>query len=183
MNRTITVYIAFVLLCICFTGCIKDTDFDQTENIVVDPVFELNLIHFNLDARQFYDSINSTPILTVRDTTKLKFLDDPTLHENLIRAEFYFKFTNSIPRQFNVDFQFISENNDTTYTTQTQVLMGTPSNPKVTEFIENVEGEGIKNITLANRIVISVTIPDSNINLQGNLNLKSKAAYYLEIVQ
>ncbi len=183
MNFRFSSFLVVVLLSLCFTACIKNTDFDQTENIVVDPIFEINLIHFDLDAQQFYDSINATPILTVRDTTKLKFLDDSTLHENLVRAEFYFKFTNSIPRQFNVDFQFISENNDTTYTTQTQVLMGTQANPKITEFVENVEGDGIKDITLANRIVISVTIPDSNINLQGNLNLKSKAAYYLEIVQ
>lgn len=181
MNKIISLFILTICTCFFFTACIKNTDFDQAENIVLSPVIELNLIYFNLDARDFRDSITSNPILTVRDTTEIKFLNDSTLHESLKRVEFYFKFTNSIARDFQIDFQFLSEMNDTTYVAATSVAQGTLSTPVITEFIENVEGDAILDLTKANRVVVSVTIPSSIENLEGTLNLKSKAIYFLEL--
>jgi hypothetical protein len=180
MNKAVSICIFVICACLVFTACIKDTDFDQTENIALTPVIELDLIYFDLNASNFFDTINSNPILTVSDTTEIKFLDDSGLQESLKRAEFYFKFTNSIPRNFQVDFQFLSEVNDTTYTTSTAVDEGSISAPVITEFIQNVEGGDILRLTQANKVVVSVTIPSSDENLQGNLNLKSKTTYFLE---
>lgn len=179
MNKIISPFILTIGACLFFTACIKNTDFDQSEDIVLTPVIDLNLIYFNLQTRDFYDSITSTPILTVRDTTLIKFLDDSTLQEDLRRVEFYFKFTNSIPRNFQVDFQFLSEMNDTTYFAETSVDQGTLSTPVITEFIENIEGDAILELTKANKVVVSVTIPSNSENLDGELNLKSKATYFL----
>jgi len=180
MNKSPSLLILAVCACLFFTACIRNTDFDQTNAIALTPIFELNLIYFDIGADQFFDTINSTPILTLRDTTEIRFLDDSTLHESLIRAEFYFKFTNSIPRNFQVDFQFLSEMNDTTYVAGTSVAQGTIANPVITEYIENVEGEEVLNLTQANKVVVSVTIPSSNESLEGNLNLQSKTTYFLE---
>lgn len=180
MKKISRLLILTITTCVFFTACIKNTDFDQAEDIVLSPVIELNLIYFNLDASDFYDAITSNPILTVRDTTEIKFLNDSTLHESLKRVEFYFQFTNSIPRDFQVDFQFLSERNDTAYFTQTYVDQGTLSTPVVTDFIENIEGDAIFDLTRANKVVVSVTIPSSIENLDGTLNLKSKAIYFLE---
>ncbi|MAN58748.1 MAG: hypothetical protein CMC08_02800 [Flavobacteriaceae bacterium] len=168
---------AFILLC---SSCVRDTDFEQAEAIALMPVVELNLIYFNLEASSFYDTISATPVLTIRDTTEIDFLDDSTLQESLKRAEFYFKFTNSIPREFQVDFQFLSEMDDTTYVAQTRVASGATANPVITEFVEDVNEDGIIRLTQANKVVVSVTIPSSNENLEGELNLQSKTTYYPE---
>ncbi len=179
MNTLRTLPIFVVCASLFFTACVRDIDFDQAEDIALTPVVELNLIYFNLPATRFFDTINSTPILTVRDTTVIDFLDDSGLQESLKRAEFYFKFTNSIPRNFQVDFQFLSEVNDTTYVTETTVAQGETTVPVITEFIENVEGDAILELTKANKVVVSVTIPSANANLEGTLNLKSKTTYFL----
>ena len=174
---------ALVFLCILLCGCVKDTDFDQAQDITARPVVEVNLVHFDVDGGEFYNTATDSPILTLTDTTEIRFLDDPGIQESLLRAEFYFRFTNSIPRSFVVDFQFLTEAGDTTYVTQTPVNMGTPGAPVITEFIENVEGDGIVQLTMADRVVVSVTIPSSQADLQGNLNLQSKTTYYLEITE
>ncbi|WP_310991123.1 hypothetical protein [Aequorivita marina] len=179
-NKIISPLTLSVLIVLFFTACVKNTDFEQGENVVLTPTIDLNLIYFNLRTEDFYDSITATPILTLRDTTKVKFLDDSTLMKNLKRAEFYFKFTNSIPRDFQVDFQFLSEFNDTTYVTETGVNQGTTAVPVETEFIENVEGNAISELTKANKVVVSVTIPAGSDSLDGVLNLKSMATYYFE---
>lgn len=180
MNKALFIPVFVVCACLFFTACVRDTDFDQADDIALTPIFELDLIYFNLAAERFYDTINSTPILTVRDTTEIKFLDDSTLQESLKKAEFYFRFTNSIPRKFQVDFQFLSELNDTTYITGTPVVQGSLTTPVNTEFTEIVEGDAIIELTQANKVVVSVTIPSSKENLEGTLNLKSKTTYFLE---
>lgn len=180
MHRTLTQAFFVACACLTLTACIRDTDFDQAEDAALTPVVELDLIYFNLRAEQFFDTLTATPILTLRDTTEIKFLDDSSLQEGLKRAEFYFKFTNTIPRNFQVDFQFLSEGNDTTYVAGTPVNQGAPNAPVITEFIENVEGDDILQLTQAHKVVVSVTIPSSEANLEGTLNLKSKTTYFLE---
>jgi hypothetical protein len=163
-----------------FSACVMDTDFDQTDDIVVSPIVELDLIYFDLPAITFFDTIASTPILTVSDTTDLPFLNDEGIRDKLKRAEFYFKVTNSIQREFQVDFQFLTDENDVSYTTQIPVAQGAVANPVITEYIENVEGEALMDLTMAVKVVVSVTIPSSNENLEGTIKLESKATYYLE---
>jgi hypothetical protein len=181
MKKKLNLLYTFLVLLFLFTGCIKDTDFDQAEAIALTPIIELNLIYFNVGADSFYDESTATEILTVRDTTEIRFYDDEEIQEGLKKVDFYFKFTNSIPKDFLVDFQFISEMNDTTYVTQTPVSSGTLQNPVITEFIEIVEGDGIINLTMSNRLVVSITIPSADENLDGSLNLQSKTTYYLEL--
>jgi len=173
--------LAVVFAGLLLTSCVKDTDFDQADDITLTPVVELDLIYFNIEAGEFYDEITDMPILTLSDTTEIRFLDDTEIQESLRRADFYFRFTNSIPRNFEVDFQFLSEQNDTTYITGTSVIEGTIENPVVTEFEQIIEGDDIVQLTMADRVVVSVTIPDSDPSLEGTLNLKSKTTYYLEI--
>lgn len=166
--------------CLFLTACVKDTDFEQSEHITLSPIVEFDAVYFNLPAERFFDSSNSTQILTVTDTTKIKFLDGELLRENLRRVEFYFKFTNSIERSFQVDFQFLNQANDTTYVASTSVLPGRPHSAVVTEFFENIDGQDIQRLTQANKLAVLVTISDSEEDLVGTLNLKSKGTYYLE---
>ena len=183
MKKNLILPVAAVFLSLLWVSCVRDTDFNQAQDVTATPVVELNLIYFDVDGGEFFDSTTNTPILTLRDTTEIRFLDDSGIQESLLRAEFYFRFTNSIERDFLVDFQFLTEMGDTTYTTQTQVNMGAVGAPVVTEFSQNVEGEDIMQLTMADRVVVSVTIPSSEAGLQGSLNLQSKTTYYLEITE
>ncbi|MGJ8666828.1 MAG: hypothetical protein ACSHW7_10705 [Patiriisocius sp.] len=176
----IPILIVSLILAI-FTSCVRDTDFEQSKDIELTPVVELNLIYFDVAASQFYDSVANTQILTVRDTTALEFLDGQDFSDALQRAEFYFKFENEIPRDFQVEFEFISETNEITYSAETSVAQGTAGQPQTTIFETIVEGEEITQLTMANRVVVAVTIPSSSATLSGNLNLQSKVTYFLQI--
>lgn len=169
----------FVLL--LTVSCIKDVDFDQADAIAPTPIVELDLIFFDLNGGDFYDATTNTARLTVRDTTEIKFLDDSEIQDKLKRAEFLFKFTNSISSDFQVDFQFLSEQNDTTYTTQTLVNSGSVDSAVQTIFIEDVLEESLLDLTQASKVVVSVTIASTDTGLGGALNLQSKTTYYLEL--
>lgn len=176
------VYITiFVLVLFSAISCTKDVDFDQAENVQLTPEVELNLIFFNLVADDFFDQVTQTPRLVVSDTTDIEIYDGDAIQESLRRAEFEFNFTNSIPRQFDVDFEFLTLENTITYTTGTDVLQGQNGEAIESQFIEEIEGEDLANLLEARKVVVTVTIPDANAALQGSLNLQSKTTYFLEI--
>jgi hypothetical protein len=173
-------YLGIFFLIVFLSACVKDTDFDQASDIALNPIVELDLIYFDLPAIRFFDTIASSPILTVTDTTALPFLNDQVIISSLIRAEFYFKVTNSIQREFQVVFEFLNEQNGVKYTTQFPVSPGTAANPVVTEYIQNVEGEDKNNLTKSEKVAVSVTLPSSNENLDGTIKLESKTTYFME---
>ncbi len=162
-------------------SCVKDVDFNDADNIAITPVVELDLVYFSLNAQDFFDEEITNSSITLSDTTEIRFLDDTEVQESLLRTDFFFKFTNSIERSFDVDFQFISEDGQETYAHSASVNGGSLDNAVVTISEVTVEGQEILDLTGANRVVVNVTIPSSSEELEGTLKLQSKTTYYLEI--
>lgn len=169
------------LVCLLFTSCVKDVDFEEAEEITITPIIEANLVFFDIEATRFYDVETDMPILSVSDVTELPFLDDTGTQENLLEAEFTFLFANSIEREFVVDFEFLDDDGVIQYNTQTTVNQGFSGDVRETEFIHSVVVPETLNLTMANRLRIVVTIPSSDATLQGNLVMQSKATFYFEI--
>lgn len=180
-NNALHIYLGVFLLVVFFSACVKDTDFDKANDIVVSPIVDLDLIYFDLPANRFFDNATSSPILTLRDTTGLPFLNDSEIRDNVKRIVFSFTVTNSIQREFQLDFEFLNKQDSIVYTTQAPIALGAIDNAVVVQFVDTVEGQDLLDLTQAERLTVSVTITSSNQNLNGNLNLQSIATYYLEI--
>tara|TARA_B100000497_G_scaffold40832_1_gene47566 strand:+ start:1637 stop:2185 length:549 start_codon:yes stop_codon:yes gene_type:complete len=170
--------LTFTLLCV---SCFEDTDFNQASDVLVRPEIELDLIYFNLEASKFYNYTNNTEILVVRDTTDLDFLGGDDITDILKGADFFFEFTNSIPRGFNVSFDFLNQDNVSKFLMQTTVASANQDAPVVSYFIQSLDEPQIKELTKAKKVLVTVTIPSSSQDLSGVLNLQSKTTYYLQI--
>ena len=166
-----------------FLSCFEGTDFEQANDVLLTPEIELDLIYFNIEASQFYNPSTSTEILVLKDTTDLDFLGGRDINNILKKADFLFQFTNSIPREFDVSFDFLNTQNQSKYFIQSNIVSGNQTNPVVTTFLEEIDEQEITDLTSANKVVISVAIASSSQNLTGVLNLQSKTTYYLEIDQ
>ena len=164
-----------------FVSCFDGTDFDQANDVVVTPEIELDLIYFNLEASNFYDYANNTEVLVVEDTTDLDFLGGSDINDIIKGADFYFEFTNTIARGFNVSFDFLNNDNVSKYLMQTTVSPGSENTPVVSYFVQYLDALQIKELTKANKVLVTVTIPSSSQDLSGVLNLQSKTTYYLQI--
>ncbi len=180
MKKCVKLLFCGFIVSILFVSCVKDTNFDNADEIALTPIIESNFIYFNLSGSDFYDSQNNIPKLILRDTTEIRFLDDSGFRDALKNAEFYFKYSNSIPKQFDVTYRFLSEVNDTTFTFNNTVAAGNLQNAVVTEQTRNIEGEEIISLTNSNKVVVIVTIPSADANLSGILNLQSKGTFFLE---
>jgi len=175
-------YLLFcIFCCIVFSSCVKDVDFGDSESIALTPVFELDLIYFTLDEGDFFDEETATARLIVSDTTELRFLDDEFVVDDLKRAEFFFRFSNSIQKDFIAEFQFLNDNDRIRYELTISVQASIDGTPIITEHTEILEGEDIVQLTRTSNVVVNIIIPESIEGLDGLLNLQSKTTYFLEI--
>lgn len=178
--RPIIIICLIVISCIT-ASCVKDTDFDQAEQIALTPEFELDLIYFTVEPGQFQASGGLGESFRVTDTTDIRFLDDNFVVDALTRAEIFFRFTNSIPRDFTTQIEFLNDNDIVRYAFEIPVAGGSVSAPVITEHIEVIEtAEDIAELTRSSQVVISVFVPESPQDLEGTLNLQSKTTYFLE---
>ncbi len=181
MNLKLNLLLTIGIAMLFFTACVKDTDFEQTDDILVTPVIELDFLFYELNSESFSE-IGANNII-VSDTTNFDFLNDEFIVDNLLRAEFYFKYTNSFPVDFVSEYKFLNENNELQYEITFPVGAGATSAPLITEHIENVEGETILELTSAEKVVVNVIASTAVDDLEGLLNLQSKTTYYLRIEQ
>ncbi len=181
MKKKLPLLLLFIAVILFFSACIKDTDFNQTDDIEVTPILELDFLFSNISSQTFTDiGVNN---LVLSDTTDFSFLNDDFTVDNLERAEFYFKNTNSMPVNFEMKFQFLDENNEEHYLITIPITSGELNNPVVSEYIENIETDGIVSLTMADKVVLSVEASSIVDNIEGTLKLQSKATYYLKIIQ
>jgi len=181
MKKKFPLLLLFTAVILFFSACIKDTDFNQTDDIEVTPIIELDFLFSNITSQIFTDiGVNN---LVLSDTTDFDFLNDQFTVDNLERAEFYFKNTNSMPVSFEMKFQFLDENNEEHYLISIPIASGELNNPVISEQIENIETDGIVSLTMADKVVLSIEASSSVDNIEGTLKLQSKTTYYLKIIQ
>ena len=94
----------FTAVILLFTACVKDTDFNQSEDILITPAVVLDFLFFNLSSENFTNiGVNN---LVVSDTTFFDLLIEDFTIDNLKKADFYFKNTNSFSIQLSTNISF-----------------------------------------------------------------------------
>ena len=103
-NLNLVSYIVLLLSVTLFNACVKDVDFDQTEDILPTPVFESSLIFSNLEAPSFLDDVSQQEVVVLTDTTRLEYINSDFFVDQLAKTNLTFKFTNSLDRDFKYCF-------------------------------------------------------------------------------
>jgi hypothetical protein len=169
-----------LLLGVLYTSCVKDTDFNQLDDVVLTPVVELNFVYFTLQIDDFQVDPMFEGSLTVVDTTEVRFLNEDFAVDHILEAEFFFRVTNSFPAGLNADFTFLSEENAPLYEINFPIQMSEDGSPVITEFTQTVTQADIELLTQNNKVIITINLQSNDQNLEGALNLQSKTIYYLE---
>lgn len=167
------------------TSCVSDVDFNQAEVIMPSPTLESNLIYSTLIAPNFIDQQTQLEAVMVSDTTRLEVLSSDFFVDQLAKANLSFKFTNSIQRDFLVDFEFLNDTNELRYHVQVLVHSGVVTNPILSETTVLIDEPEITTFKEATKLVYKISLPPSTSpigpNSQGQLDLQSKATLYFEL--
>lgn len=152
-------------------------DLNQYEEIVIPPEAALDLVYFTLKSDDFTGS--STNRLRAVDVTRLDFLDDEYIQNNLVRADFNYKFTNSFEREFVAVIRLLSEGNSVQHEILIPIPAGTGASPKIVDIIDVIKEDQIQKVRRSIKISVEITTHNSAF-VDGELSLESKGFYYFQ---
>lgn len=177
LNR---VFYLFILLLLSFS-CVSDLDYDQANDIKLEPVFIANLAYFDIPANEFVNGGVEQNVIF--DAPTVDVFNDAFFRKSLKKVEFFLEMENTINRDYTVDLVFLDRNNQVVHTTNFTVpaYAGVENKGTKTEIYESAQLDLLKRTT---KIAFTLTmLPGAplNENSSGNLKLRSGVTAYLVV--
>ncbi len=160
--------------CVVLTGCVKDIDLDQAEEIGLSPDINVDLLIYDVDYNDFYDATGTfQPI--IKDVVRLEFLDDDYIQDDLTEVEFFFSHSNTFPQEFSHTIRFLSNAGVEQLSIPYTIAAGSSGNPEITEHTEPIEEAQIH--LIRNSIQMEVTIEAHSPPTSGELEFASTGLF------
>ena len=172
-----------VLLCLAIVSCTKEVDFDQANDLVLEPIVASDLIFFKADATEFF--VDNTELVTVRDSVIIDLFNREFFVDYVVKAEFVFEVTNSINRSSNVSIEFFDANDQKRHGFSITALASPNNTDIVTTHTEIFENQTLDALKASNKVVLTMQVlaggDPLNENTPGRVELKSKGVFYTSI--
>lgn len=162
-------------------SCSSDLDFNQVNDLKLEPVVVGNLAYFDVVANQLLDD-GGTHI--IYDTSTFDIFKNRFFRDELTKVEFNFEVENTINRTFRLDVLLLNANDDILETISFPVPAYVGSSNVIkypTEVFENQRLDLLKQTAKIGFVLTIASGPPLNQNSTGRIKLKSSATAYLEI--
>lgn len=160
-------------------SCSSDLDFNQAEDIELQPVVVANLASFEVTANQLF--INTSTLTTTTETA-FTALSDPFLKKNLVQIDIEYELENTINRGFLLQLFFF---NASGVSDLPPIQIGVPPSAthpvKFSNFYIGNELSLLKQVQKIRYVVTLLPGPALTPSSTGNLKLRSKATAYFTI--
>ena len=172
------------VLGVCFS-CIKDTDFEQYDTLVITPVMEVNLVKAQELATSFVDS-SGTELPLISDEIVFDVFTSDFVVENLTKAELVFGITNSINKAFQIQVDFYDSTDVLQHTFSIDIDNSPTNIPQFTEHIEVFENMNLLALKSTNKLNITISLSSSSTGSTltsgsaGSIFLAFKGIFYLK---
>ena len=170
------------LILILFSfSCASDLDFNQVNDLKLEPVFVSNLAYFDVPANQFVTNGVEQPINA--DTPTIDIFNDTFFKNNLVKAEFFFEINNTINRAYTLDLVYLDKNNQALYFNSFAIpaYTGVENLVTKTDVFANAKLDLLKRTTKIDFILKMLPGPILNENSTGSLKLGSSVTVYLVV--
>lgn len=176
-NKTLSI----ILFALLFFSCSSNLDFDQVNDLKLEPAVLANLAYFDIPANKLVDDGGNHVLADVRgfDVFKDKFFTN-----RLTKAEFDFEIENTIDRAFVVNMLLLNKDDEVLETITFNVPAYTGGSNVIkypTESFENQRLENLKQTINIGFVVFVAAGPPLNDDSTGSLKLRSSATAYLII--
>ena len=177
LNRVV----GLLILLVFSFSCASDLDYNQANDLKLEPIFVANLVYFDVPANEFVT--NGVEQSVIFDTPTVDVFNDDFFRDNLKKVEFFFEMENTINRAYSVDLVFLDNNNQRVHATNFTVpeYAGAENKVTKTEIFEDAQLDLLKRTT---KIVFTLTmLPGAtlNENSSGRLKLRSGVTAYLVV--
>jgi hypothetical protein len=171
--------LSIIILSILSLSCSSDLDFDQVNDLKIEPVVVANLASFDIPANQFVSGgIEQT---VTGDLLDFNVFRDEYFKKSVVRTDFFFEFNNTINRAYIINLTFLDANSTPIYNIPFNVpaYSGTQNLVTKTELFENTKLDILKATTKIAFVISMLPGPGLSESSLGSLKLRSSATVYL----
>lgn len=174
-------FLGIFFLTIFSLSCSSDLDFDQVNDLKLEPVLVANLATFDVPANQFV--VNGMEQTVAGDLLDFNVFRNSFLNESLTRADFFFEIDNTINRAYRINLYLLDANNSPLYTIPFDVpaYAGTQNLVTKTEIFENSKLDLLKKTEKIAFVITMFPGPLLTENSLGSLKLRSSATIYFVV--
>ena len=181
--RAIHRILSILILILFSSSCASDLDYNQVNDIKLEPVFISNLAYFDVPANEFVAGGMEQAV--IMDASDFDLFRDTFFRENLKRVDLFFEFNNTINRAYIINIVLLNANDLPLDIMTFRVPAYTGGNNVIippTEIFVNNRLSLLKNTTKMNfSITMSSLGPPLNENSTGSLKLRSSATAYFVV--
>jgi hypothetical protein len=177
MNKFLGIFI----LSVFSLSCSSDLDFNQVNDLKLEPVLVTNLATFDVQANQFV--IGGVEQNVAGDVLDFDVFKNSFLTDALTRTDFFFEINNTINRAYKVNLHLLDANNTPLYTIPFDIpaYAGVQNLVTKTEIFENAKLDILKKTTQIGFVITMYPGPALSESSLGSLKLRSSATIYLVV--
>lgn len=174
-------FLGMFILIFFSLSCSSNLDFNQVNNLKLEPVVIANFASFDVPANQFVSNgIEQTQAGIVSNFDVFR---DSFFNKSLTRTDLFFEINNTINRAYKINLYFLNANNSPLYTINFDVpaYTGVENLVTKTEIFENNNLVLLKSTTKIAFTITMLTGPPLSGSSLGSLKLRSSATVYLVV--
>ena len=186
-NRFIFKKILLLIVSVMISfSCVKDTDFDQTDSLVLTPIVEVNLVEIQEPADTFLDDFG-VEVLNISDLIVFDVFSSDFVDENLLKAELVYEVTNTLNKAFEFKMEFYDLSKTLQHTISFNIENSPTNKPLVSEHTEVFDTSSLEALKQSSTLDITITLMSSPTGSvlttasKGMIALKSKGVFYLQL--
>ncbi len=155
-------------------------DFEQAQDIALEPDLQVDLAYYQLNENDFIDSETNAYTPFIRDTVRLEFLDDDYIQDGLMYAALRFRHENSFPYTIQSNIRFLRSNGSSQFSVAYNIPPGTLEAPSVVDTTRVLEGSEITKMRRSLLMVMELEVIGAGKDIDGALDFSSKGLFRFE---
>ena len=182
MKRFFLKYTMLGISILSVLSCSSDIDFNQGNDLALEPVIVANLATFDIPAHQFVSGGIEQPQFV--DVPNFDLFKDSFFKNNLLKVEFFFEINNTINRDFVIDLVLLDINDSELH----RIIIPVPAYTGVENLVpysEPFDSSNLPLLTSTRKMSFTITMlspgPILSENSLGSLKLRSSTTGYFSI--
>lgn len=178
MRLKITAF--FILIISLLYSCIGDVDFDQSKDIIINPIAKVAVLQFNVEQTDFVNSNIGGEVPIRLDFTDINIFSNSIAENDIDHAIFKFEIDNNFNKKFIINYYLMDDENNILEV----LLFNVDENSSLVKNIEFIKGTtSYDNLIKTTRInvVVNLVTDLNTTNETMSLHFKSALDIYLSI--
>ena len=173
----------FIIAGLLLTACSSNLDFDQAKQLDIQPVFEGDILYFDLHNVNLTDQSGNFRNI-IRDTVDFPIFEDGKVRDGFIKADIKIAYNNTFNRHFTSTYYFIDDNEQPVESGQFDIAAADSSHPEIVgNTIFTFDKTTNPDFVNFRKIVLKIQVSPNTLPVENKtLHIQTKGTFYTNLI-